>query len=273
MNSDFPVVCVVGDENISRGLIAPAMALGVELKFFEEEVTGSCNVLTVVGGNTAISKIRTWEARGLDVRPSAAVMSKRQLAESGDYFVLVARSPHDQGSVWTPVEKFLFGNSLAVTTSSSLSEGQVAQVQKMALEKAREIELVGVACVGLTASSKHLEISSLTLGPSRLGDWSIAGSRTCQYEQHLRAILDLPLGETHLSAQHVVAGFFKGKIGSNMYRPYLHLMAASPGLKFQQYLPTNEGPTGHVTAMGNSLLELRKSVSHAVEYMNGEIDE
>lgn len=264
---------VAGDENIARGLIAPALALGVKLEIQQGDILKQCDLLTVLGSEFPISKIQTWESQGCTVRPASQVMAARLVGEVGDYFVLVARSPHNQGAVWTPMKKIIFGLSLGLASATSLSENQVAQAQIIALEKAREIALIGVACVGLILSKSRFEISSLNVGPCQMGDWSVVGARTGQYEQHLRAILDLPLGETQLIARQVVSGFFRGSPGSDMYRPYLHLMARSPGLKFHHYLPSEQGPNGYVTATGDKLLELRESVSHALEYLNGEIDE
>lgn len=276
MTSDFPCVYVIGDEEIARGLIAPALSLGIRLEIVESGFSGDCDVLTLVGNNAPISKVPTWEAKGLRVRPSSSVIAAGKHGadgEDGDYFVLVAQSPHGQGSAWTPMEKIELGGNLAISSAITLSEGQIAQLQSVALQRAREIKLVGVACLGIEISKQNFEISSLALGPSRLGDWSVAGARTSQYEQHLRAILDLPLGETRRSAQHVVTGFFQGKPGTNMYRPYLHLMARNPGLKFHHYLPGVSKGAGYVTALGNNLLDLRENVAHAIEYLNGEINE
>ncbi len=273
MKSSFPFVAVIGDENLAQGLVAPAFALGVKLEINPADLSKRCDVLTLVGGHVPISKIRNWEAKGLTVRPASSVITSNFAGEDGEYFVLVARSPHNQGSVWAPMEKLSIGNSMSIASAVALSERQVAQAQSMALEKARDIELVGVACVGFYISKSGIEISSLGVGPTRLGDWSVLAARTSQYEQHLRAILDLPLGDTRLNARYVVSGFFQGQTGANMYRPYLHLMARSPGLKFQQHLSNKGTQDGQVTALGNNLLELRESVAHALDYLNGDIDE
>jgi 5-(carboxyamino)imidazole ribonucleotide synthase len=118
-------------------------------------------------------------------------------------------------------------------------------------------------------------VSGLSLGPHESGQWTIDGSRTSQFEQHLRAILDLPLGDPSMTSEHAVAGNIFGSNQRNMYRPYLHLMARSPALKIYHY--RQEGGAGswlgHVTAVGDDLLDLQESVAHAVNYMSGVIDE
>jgi len=70
-------------------------------------------------------------------------------------------------------------------------------------------------------------------------------------------------------------GNFLGGEKSDMFRPYLHLMARTPALKFHQYgKEVRPGrKIGHVTLTGENLLELQEEVGHAVAYMTGEIDE
>ncbi len=62
---------------------------------------------------------------------------------------------------------------------------------------------------------------------------------------------------------------------SDMYRPYLHLMARTPALKFHQYrVDVRPGEVvGHVTLLGENNAELIDEVQHALDYMSGEIDE
>ena len=76
-------------------------------------------------------------------------------------------------------------------------------------------------------------------------------------------------------SDYAVMGNILGGEKKDMYRPYLHLMARNPELKFHQYRKeVRPGrKIGHVTAIGHNLVELRELVQHAVEYMSGEIDE
>jgi 5-(carboxyamino)imidazole ribonucleotide synthase len=111
--------------------------------------------------------------------------------------------------------------------------------------------------------------------PHNSGHWTIEGSRTSQFEQHLRAVLDLPLGDPSMTAPFAVMGNILGGEKSDMYRPYLHLMARNPELKFHQYKKeVRKGrKIGHVTVIGKNLLELTEIAEHARDYMSGEIDE
>jgi 5-(carboxyamino)imidazole ribonucleotide synthase len=111
--------------------------------------------------------------------------------------------------------------------------------------------------------------------PHNSGHWTIDGAVTSQFEQHLRAILDLPLGDPSMTADIAVMGNILGGEKTDMYRPYLHLMARNPELKFHQYKKEVRvgRKIGHVTAVGSDLLQLTTDVQHARDYMSGAIDE
>jgi 5-(carboxyamino)imidazole ribonucleotide synthase len=111
--------------------------------------------------------------------------------------------------------------------------------------------------------------------PHNSGHWSIEGSVTSQFEQHLRAILDLPLGSPQMTAPYAVMGNVLGAEKSDMYRPYLHLMARNPSLHFHQYKKEVRvgRKIGHITACGEDLVDLIQEVQHSRDYMSGVIDE
>jgi 5-(carboxyamino)imidazole ribonucleotide synthase len=147
--------------------------------------------------------------------------------------------------------------------------------QKLALEIAAEVGVIGVMSVEMFVKGEKIFINELAMRPHNSGHWTIDGSRTSQFEQHLRAILDLPLGDPAMMAEYAVMGNILGGEKTDMYRPYLHLMARNPDLKFHQYKKeVRPGrKIGHVTATGSNLLQLTLDVQHARDYISGEIDE
>jgi 5-(carboxyamino)imidazole ribonucleotide synthase len=193
-----------------------------------------------------------------------------------------ARSPHGQATTWTPtmdVEKDGI-SVMTITPVPNLSQNLNEQVQKLALEIAEVAGVVGVAAVEMFVKGEEIFIKDLAIGPHSSGLWSIEGARTSQFEQHVRAVLDLPLGDPTMTAPIVVVGhMFIGEklVGKkvDMYRPYLHLMARTPALKFHQY--RNEvspgHSVGHITLLGEKLEDLTNEIQHAIDYMSGEIDE
>jgi len=191
--------------------------------------------------------------------------------------VMVARSQHGQATSWAPTQTVQSDGICTLTISPApvISSTIAEQAQHLALTIADEISLIGVMAVEMFVKGDQLYINELAMRPHNSGHWTIEGSRTSQFEQHLRAILDLPLGDPTMTAPFAVMGNILGEDKSDMYRPYLHLMARNPNLKFHQYKKeVRKGrKIGHVTVIGENLLELIEVAEHARDYMSGEIDE
>jgi phosphoribosylaminoimidazole carboxylase (NCAIR synthetase) len=293
-------------------MVAPAIALGVTLKLFAADKNDSaaqicdhvigdfrnleevlkfakdCDVVTFEHGLTPLSIIKGVEAAGIRVYPRSSTLesSADEIQLSGDLnpidfdskiAVMVARSPHSQASTWVPTE-IVAENGECIRTVSparNLSSEQLEQASARALMIAERIGLVGVAAVEIIPQGEEMFIHKIAMHPHSAGYWTIEGSITSQFEQHLRAILDLPLGDPAMTAPFAVMGIVFGGEKSNMYRPYLHLMARNPELKFHQYR-TELHPgihVGHVSAVGGNLTHVEELIVHACEYMSGIIDE
>jgi len=270
------------------------------------EFAKKCDVVTFADTFIPLSIIRAIEADGAVVRPSSAalelsqnkealtlklinslgpeykantgkVLMERPLDFDYEITVIVARSPHGQATTWSPtIEVKKNGISvMTITPVPKLSHGLSERVQKLALEIAKISGVVGIAVVKIFVKDEEIFISDLVMGPHNSGLWTIDGAQTNQFEQHLRAVLDLPLGDPTMTALFAVTGNLVAGKKLNMYRPYLHLMARSPALHFHQY--RNEvisgESIGHVTLTGENLNELIDEIEHAIDYMSGKIDE
>jgi 5-(carboxyamino)imidazole ribonucleotide synthase len=191
--------------------------------------------------------------------------------------VMVARSPHGQATTWAPTQTVQKDGICVLTISPApqLTAALSEKAQKLALDVAHEVAVVGVMAVEMFVKGDNLYINELAMRPHNSGHWTIEGSLTSQFEQHLRAVLDLPLGDPSMTAPIAVMGNVLGGSKTDMYRPYLHLMARTPALHFHQYKKdVRPGrKIGHVTLLGKDLVELTHEVQHAVDYMSGEIDE
>jgi 5-(carboxyamino)imidazole ribonucleotide synthase len=191
--------------------------------------------------------------------------------------VMVARSPHNQAASW-PTTLTVQNDgicTMTITPMPEISFDLEEKVQSAALKIAAGINLVGVMAVEIFIVGDNFYINELALRPHNSGHWTIEGSKTSQFEQHLRAVLDLPLGSTALTNKFAVMGNILGGEKADMYRPYLHLMARTPELHFHQYRKeVRPGrKIGHVTLCGDNLLELKDEVQHAIDYMSGVVDE
>lgn len=270
------------------------------------EFTKKCDVITFADELIPLSIIRAIEADSVVVRPSSAALELSQNKESFDLklnnylgpeykkktgkvlierpldfdyeiTVMVARSPHGQASTWSPtIDMKKDGISvMTITPVPKLSHDLSERVQKIAIEIAEISGVVGVAAVEILVKGEEIFINNLVMGTHNSGLWTIDGARTSQFEQHLRAVLDLPLGDPTMTAPIAVSGNLVAGKKANMYRPYLHLMARTPALKFYQYRnEVSQGhKAGHITLLGESLEELTNEIQHAIDYVSGEIDE
>lgn len=191
--------------------------------------------------------------------------------------IMIARSPHNQVSTWATTET-IQENGICIQTISPaphLDERTAYQAQEIALAIADHLQLVGVMAVELFDVGSKLLINEIALRPHNSGHWTIEGANTSQFEQHLRAVLDLPLGDTSLTNPWAVMGNLLGGQKSDLYRPYLHLFARDPQIKVHNYAKeVRPGrKVGHVTAVGDDLKALRSRVSHAVDYISGRVTE
>lgn len=191
--------------------------------------------------------------------------------------VMVARSPHGQATTWAPTQTIQRDGIcvMTITPAPELSNDLSEKAQKLALDIANEIGVIGVMAVEIFVKGEELFINELAMRPHNSGHWTIEGSITSQFEQHLRAVLDLPLGNPQMTAPIAVMGNILGGDKEDMYRPYLHLMARTPELKFHHYKKDIRPgrKIGHVNLLGDNLVELTQEVQHALDYMSGEIDE
>ena len=220
------------------------------------------------------------QLRDLHASIGKALLLEEKLNFDYEIAIMVARSPHGQAATWAPTLTVQRDGicTQTVTPIPDLSDALAQQTVQIALQIAQGIDLVGVMAVEIFVVGDHLIINELALRPHNSGHWSIEGAVTSQFEQHLRAVLDLPLGDTSLVAPFAVMGNVIGietQKDSNLYRPYLHLMARTPALKIHQYMKELRPgrKVGHVTLLGSDLLHLRSEVSHAVDYLSGAIDE
>ena len=223
-----------------------------------------------------------WKIESRDLLKEVLAINPQLLIEElvdfdSEIAIMVARSPHGQASTWAPTQTIQENGicTRTVTPATTISSEISERASALALTIAERVSLVGVMAVEMFVKGDQLFINELAMRPHNSGHWTIEGSVTSQFEQHLRAILDLPLGDPSMSASFAVMGNILGGDKSDMYRPYLHLMARNPELKVHQYMKeVRPGrKIGHVNAVGEDLLHLEELIEHARDYMSGEIDE
>jgi len=190
----------------------------------------------------------------------------------------VARSPHGQAVAY-PVVRTVQTDGICtevVAPAPGLTDDEITAAQHAALTVAGALDVVGMLAVEMfeTRDGRVL-VNELAMRPHNSGHWSIDGAVTSQFENHLRAVLDLPLGDPSATAPHAVMVNVLGGDKGDMYHAYLHCMARDPGLKVHMYgKDVRPGrKIGHVTVVGDDLDDLLGRAHHAADYLTGVIDE
>ena len=131
-----------------------------------------------------------------------------------------------------------------------LAEATALEAERLGLAIAAGIGVTGMLAVELFETPAGLLVNELAMRPHNSGHWTIEGARTSQFEQHLRAVLDLPLGAPTATAPHVVMANVLGGDDPDLHARLVHVMAADPGVKVHLYgKAVRPGrKIGHVTA-------------------------
>ena len=284
MSKTFPTVGIIAGGPMAAMYVSAASSLGIDLLYLDpQDSAAKCDVVTFVGTANSLTSAKRLEAAGVTVRPSFSAISlskdrfNSEIEQDAHVCVMVARSPHGQATTWAPTEILKSDGKwrMSITPAPQLSDVLQEKTQQLALDYSAAVGAVGVIAVEISIKTEEAIVVNAQMHPHSSGNWTVDGSVTNQYEQHLRAILDLPLGDPSMSAKYVVTGNFYCGDKPNMYRPYLHLMARTPALKFHQYKNSSVPGElmGHITLAGNDLSKLIEEIEHALEYLQGEIDE
>jgi len=210
-------------------------------------------------------------AHGIELIVEEHVELVRELA------VVVARSPSGQGAAY-PVVQTVQRDGICrevLAPAPGLAPGLAAQAQWLGLEIAAELGVVGVLAVELFQTAAGLLVNELAMRPHNSGHWTIEGARTSQFEQHLRAVLDLPLGAPTLTVSSAVMANVLGDGDPDVYSRLVHVQAADPGLRVHLYgKQVRPGrKIGHVTALGADIGILRDRARRAASYLSSGSEE
>lgn len=197
-----------------------------------------------------------WFAEFGDLLVEELVEFRRELAQ------LVARRPSGELALWPVVESVQReGVCAEVIAPAPASAGKLADVAAdIATTIAEGLGVTGVLAVELfETTDERLVVNELAMRPHNTGHWTIDGSTTSQFEQHLRAVLDLPLGATGCHDEwSVMVNILGGPTDGSLADRFPLALAAQPTVKFHAYGkdPRPGRKVGHVTAGGDDLDEV-----------------
>ena len=231
-----------------------------------------------------------YDGKGVRVVSSAAEVSDwlenladyggSLLAEQKVDFVseaaqLIARRPSGEAKTWPLVQTIQSGGvcSEVIAPYPSLSLSDPAS--EIAHSIANGLGVTGVMAVEMfVLSDGKLLVNELAMRPHNSGHFSIEGSNTSQFEQHLRAVLDLPLGDTGMRGGFAVMVNLLGVDDKNtFFEHYPAVMSRYPSVSFHLYQKTARlgRKMGHLTVLGSNHEELLETGRKARSLIYGEV--
>ncbi|MCZ2403246.1 5-(carboxyamino)imidazole ribonucleotide synthase [Paenarthrobacter sp. Z7-10] len=178
---------------------------------------------------------------------------------SRELSALVARTPGGEAHGWPVVESIQRDGVCdeVIAPAPGLAPEVAAAATEAALRIAAELGVTGVMAVELfetPGSEVGFLVNELAMRPHNTGHWTIDGSATSQFEQHLRAVLNLPLGATTVLGATVVMKNFLGGDNQDIFAAYPAALAADPAVKVHSYgKSVRPGrKIGHVSVVGGA---------------------
>ena len=220
--------------------------------------------------------LRAAAASGVQLLAEELVDFRRELS------ALVARSPSGQAAAYPVVESVQREGICheVVAPAPDLDPELAGQAQRLALLVAGELDVTGVLAVELFETTDgRILVNELAMRPHNTGHWTQDGAVTSQFENHLRAVLDLPLGSpAPRSAWTVMVNILGGPTvdqaeTGRLYDGYRHALARDPHLRVHLYgkdlRPGRK--VGHVNAYGDDLDDCLERARHAAAWFAGEL--
>ncbi len=241
-----------------------------ELDAFARRIAGPVVVKAVRGGydgrgvRMARDPSHAREIAAAFLADGVPVMAEEQVNLRRELSALVARSPFGQGAAW-PVVETVQRDGICVQViapAPDLPDDLASAAQQLALRLAGELSVVGVLAVELfETTDRALLVNELAMRPHNSGHWTMDGSRTSQFEQHLRAVLDYPLGDTEAIAPVTVMANVLGAAeqpAMALDERLHHLFARMPDARVHLYGKAERAgrKIGHINFVGSNATDL-----------------
>ncbi len=235
-----------------------------DVEAFAAEVGGPVVLKTIRGGYDGRGVVITSsvseasEAAAKYLADGVPILVEERVAMRRELSALVARSPFGQGAAW-PVVETVQREGICVEViapAPELSGELAAEAQQLGLRLADELGVVGVLAVELFETvGGELVVNELAMRPHNSGHWTMDGAVTSQFEQHLRAVLDYPLGDTAARAPVTVMANVLGAEQTpamTVDERIHHLFGRMPDVKVHMYGKGERAgrKLGHVNVVG-----------------------
>lgn len=211
-----------------------------------------------------------WERLGGDKQ--RALFVEAFVPFTSELAVMVARSSTDEVQVYPVVQTEQRNHICHRVLAPAPIDAELADVARdLALRAVAAVDGVGIFGVELFLTPDGILFNEMAPRPHNSGHYTIEGCVTSQFENHLRAVLGLPLGSTAMRAPAAVMvnllGQQRDAVGREGNSPYAAALAV-PDAHLHLYGKREVRPgrkMGHITALGNSLAEAAERAGRAVE--------
>ena len=209
-----------------------------------------------------------------------AILAEEKVDFRRELSALVARSPSGQVAAYPVVESVQRDGICweVVAPAPGLDPALAREAHGIAMRVAAELGVTGILAVEMFETEDgRVLVNELAMRPHNTGHWSMDGAVTGQFENHRRAVLDLPLGDPTARAPWTVMvnilGGEHGALSEDLYGGYPHVFARDPRLKVHLYGKTVKPgrKVGHVTAYGDDLDDVRERAQHAAAWFRGDL--
>jgi len=219
------------------------------------------------------------EAFGVAERTRVELLAEELVDFRRELSALVARSPSGQAAAYPVVASTQVDGICreVVAPAPDLDPALAGRAQEIALRIAGALDVTGILAVEMFETNQGtVLVNELAMRPHNTGHWTQDGAVTSQFENHLRAVMDLPLGSPAPRAPWTVMVNILGgdhpEVG-RLYDGFPHALARDPSLRVHLYgkelRPGRK--VGHVNAYGDDLEDCLERARHAAAWFSGDL--
>lgn len=231
-------------------------------------------VLVLDDADQARHQAATWFDQLPERTDFSSLLVEEKVPFTRELSALVARRDSGEVRAW-PVAESIQVNSVCdevIAPAPGLSEDLVKAATAAAVQVATELEVTGVMAAELfevPGSAAGFMVNEFAMRPHNSGHWTQDGSVTSQFEQHLRAVANLPLGDTSLKGDYALMKNFLGGENQDIFGVYPQVLGNYPAAKLHFYgkEPKPGRKIGHINMVGSNLPTMRQQATAAAHLL------
>lgn len=231
-------------------------------------------VLVLDDADQARHQAATWFDQLSERTDFSSLLVEEKVPFTRELSALVARRDSGEVRAW-PVAESIQVNSVCdevIAPAPGLSEDLMRAATAAAVQVATELDVTGVMAAELfevPGSAAGFMVNEFAMRPHNSGHWTQDGSVTSQFEQHLRAVANLPLGDTSLKSDYALMKNFLGGENQDIFGVYPQVLGNYPAAKMHFYgkEPKPGRKIGHINMIGSNLPTIRQQATAAAHLL------